>query len=183
MAENPSQELILLLKEIERRSRQNAADLPDRIQTQGLWEGMLFSIAGTEVVAPLDEIKEILTYPSVLTPVPGAKRWLLGVSNVRGNLLPVIDLQIFLGGSPIAPGKRSRVLVINFHGHPTGLLVGGVQGLRHFLADQRTAAPTVAGTLGQFLTEAFKPGADADPLPVFSMSGLMESPGFQVAAA
>jgi twitching motility protein PilI len=183
MAENPSQELILLLREIEQRSRQNAADLPESAQAQGLWEGILFKITGTDVVAPLDEVKEILTYPSGLTPVPGAKRWLVGISNVRGNLLPVVDLQVFLGGQPIVPGKRSRVLVINFNGHSTGLLVGNVQGMKHFTADQRVAAPTVTGPLGQYLREAFKTGPEGDELPVFSMRRLSDSPGFQVAAA
>lgn len=183
MADNPSQELIYLLKEIERRSRQNAAGLPEHAHAQGQWEGILFRVAGTDVVAPLDEVKEIHNYPSTLTLVPGAKRWLLGIANVRGNLLPVIDLQVFLGGQPIVPGKRSRVLMINFNGLSAGLLVGDVQGLRHFLAEQRVAAPAVAGPLGQYLRDAFKQDAEDDALPVFSMSKLAESPGFQVAAA
>ena len=36
-------------------------------------------------------------YPAAVTRVPGAKGWMRGLSNVRGQLLPVIDLRAFLG--------------------------------------------------------------------------------------
>ena len=44
-----------------------------------------------------DEVVEILPMPQV-TPVPGAQPWLLGVANIRGNLLPIVDLKQFLEG-------------------------------------------------------------------------------------
>lgn len=176
-----SRELILLLKDIEQRSRQQVDGLPEQNDAQGLWEGIFFHIVGTDVVSPIDEVKEILNYPSSVTLVPGAKKWLLGMANIRGNLLPVIDLQIFLGGQPIVVGKRSRVLVIEFQGNQAGLLVGGVQGLRHLSDNKREAISPLMGPIGQYVEEAFK--LEEETLPIFSMKRLAESTGFQVAAA
>jgi twitching motility protein PilI len=181
MSDVSSRELIMLLKDIEQRSRQQVEGLPEQNDTQGMWEGIFFHIAGTDVVAPIDEVKEILNYPSSVTLVPGAKKWLLGIANIRGNLLPVIDLQLFLGGQPIVVGKRSRVLVIEFHGNQAGLLVGGVQGMRYFSDEKRHAIQALTGPIGQYVREAFE--LEGETWPIFSMKMLAESTGFQVAAA
>jgi twitching motility protein PilI len=181
MTDVSSREVIMLLKDIEQRSRQQVEGVPEQSDAQGLWEGIFFNIVGTDVVAPIDEVKEILNYPSSVTQVPGAKKWLLGIANIRGNLLPVVDLQVFLGGKPIVVGKRSRVLVIDFQGNQTGLLVGGVQGLRHFNDKTRETISPLTGPIGQYVREAFK--LDKETWPIFSMNRLAESTGFQAAAA
>jgi twitching motility protein PilI len=178
---SPSRELILLLQEIEQRSRRRAENQPTQAEQQNLWEGILFTAAGVPAVAPLDEVTEILNYPAAVTRVPGAKHWLLGIANIRGNLLPVIDLQVFLGSKPIIRGKRSRILVIDIDGVRAGLLVGGVQGLRHFTEGQRTAVPGVAGEIETYVRGAFT--LEGEVRLVLSMKGLAESSDFQVAAA
>lgn len=178
---SPSRELILLLQEIEQRCRQRVESMPARIEQQNLWDGILFMVTGVPAVAPLDEVTEILNYPPAVTRVPGAKRWLLGIANIRGNLLPVIDLQIFLGSKPIIRGKRSRVLVIDIGGVRAGLLVGGVQGLQHFNEEQRVGAPRVSGAMEAYVQSAFAVGDEIRP--VFSMKGLVKSADFQAAAA
>ena len=179
-ANNPSRELIALLQDMEQRSRRRASDLPTQDQQHGLWEGILFSIVGMPVVASLKQVKEILNIPSAMTLVPGTHRWMLGIANVRGNLLPVIDLQLFLGGTPIIIEKRSRVLVVSHRGGQSGLLVGNVQGLRHFSEEQRVALPELPGSLAAYVEQAFR--LDDQVWPVFDMQSLATSPAFQVAA-
>ena len=93
------------------------------------WEGVMFSVLGSRLVMPLREVVEMLPFPPVVTRVPGAKAWVRGVANIRGNLLPLIDLQSFLGGSPISPDRHSRVLVINHEEIFAGLLVERVMGM------------------------------------------------------
>ncbi|MDB5796713.1 MAG: pilI [Paucimonas sp.] len=73
-----------------------------------------------------------LTPVGGITPVPLTKDWFLGVTNLRGNLVSVIDLARFLGGAPTVPGKESRILAfapaLNFN---AALLVTRVLGLRN----------------------------------------------------
>lgn len=175
-----SRELMLLLKDMEQRSRQHAGDLPDQEEAHWLWEGILFYVTGSPVLASLKEIKEILNFPSALTIIPGTRKWVLGIANIRGNLLPVIDLQGFLGGKALVPGKRSRVLVIEHNGIRAGLLVGDIKGIRHFSEEQRMGLKDSSGPLQDFIVDAFQ--SDERTLPVFSMAKLTESAEFQTAS-
>ena len=130
--ESEARELVLLLQDIENRSRKFAFDRPHKEESKFTWEGVLFTILGEKLLTALGEVKEILNYPSNVTHVPGAQSWVRGVANVRGSLLPIFDLQEYLGGSAIAIGRRTRVLVIAHEGLFAGLMVADVYGMRHF---------------------------------------------------
>ncbi|MDR2220566.1 MAG: chemotaxis protein CheW [Methylobacillus sp.] len=78
----------------------------------------------------LDDISEVLPVPEIY-PVPLAKPWFLGITNVRGNLYGVSDLAQFAGESPAVTSIASRILLT----HPkykaqAGLLVDAIVGLR-----------------------------------------------------
>jgi twitching motility protein PilI len=180
MSSDRSRELLLLLKDMEQRSRQHAGGLPDQEEAHWLWEGIQFLISGTTLVASLKDVREILNFPAVLTPIPGTQPWMLGIANIRGTLLPVIDLQRFTGGKAIATDKHSRVLVFDHNGVRAGLLVGEVRGMHHFSEDQHAKPPQLAGPLNSYISEAFH--ADGRDWPVFDIGMLMESPDFQKAS-
>jgi len=61
-----------------------------------------------------------------ITEVPGAPEYILGVINLRGSVIPVMDLRRRLGMPTIALTKKSRVIVIEFRGSRLGLLVDSV---------------------------------------------------------
>lgn len=89
-------------------------------------------------VAPMEQVKEILT-SATFSSIPGAKDWVRGVSNVRGNLLPILDLQGFLWGTSSKMTRHSRILVIQHKGINAGLIVNDVFGMRHFLEEEYSA--------------------------------------------
>jgi twitching motility protein PilI len=175
-----AQELVQLLRGIEQRSRSHAMGLPMQEAPPQSWEGVIFSVLGRRMVMPLREVVEMLPFPPVVTRVPGARAWVRGIANIRGNLLPLIDLQSYLGGSPITPDRHSRVLVINHEEIFTGLLVERVMGMRHFLQERCSDLPQVEGALGDYVRMAFE--QDGETWPVFSAYALAESPEFQFAA-
>ncbi len=179
MAEQSAEEIIRLLADIESRSQQFSPGLPKE-EVALLWEGVLFTVVGLKMIAPLDEVKEILNYPSAVTPVPGSAEWMLGVANSRGNLLPIIDLQVYLGGKPISIGRRTRVLIINHEGLYAGLLVADVQGMRHFSDEQLTSGDVPVKEVLPFVTKAYE--YEGTIRPVFSMNRLAIESEFRVAA-
>jgi twitching motility protein PilI len=63
----------------------------------------------------------------------------LGVANVRGNLLPILDLKGFLLGEKTKKSRDTRVLVMQHKGIMAGLLVEEVLGMRHFLEEEFSA--------------------------------------------
>lgn len=171
---------ILLLQDIESRSRSHAAGLPQQEEARDEWSGVSFRVGGYKLATPLGQVVEILTLPD-LSRVPGAKSWVMGIANVRGNLLPIIDLHNFLHGVQTSVKKRSRVLVLNHEGVFSGLLVDEVMGMRRFLAEKRRVTPVgVDLEIKPYIEHIYD--YDEQWL-VFSMHKLADSPLFlQVAS-
>ncbi len=172
---------ILLLRDIEERSKRYAHGLPQQLEVQATWNGLGLRLGELQLVAPMEEISEVLTHVN-LSRVPGAKPWVLGVANVRGTLLPVMDLKQYLGGEPTMMGVRSRVLVVNHQGILSGLLVDGVMGMRHFLEEeyQERFISDDAG-LAAHARGSYRQGGER--WGVVSLYSVLESPEFlQVAA-
>ena len=172
---------ILLLQDIESRSRANARGLPQQKAVKDEWSGIGFRVGDLHMVAPLGHVVEILTFPE-LSRVPGAKSWVLGIANVRGNLLPVMDMKNYLFSHPAAVRKKSRVLVLNHRGVFSGLLVDEVMGMRRFFAETRAVTPTTTDSaVKPYIEHIYK--HDSEQWLVFSMHKLAESQTFlQVAS-
>jgi purine-binding chemotaxis protein CheW len=74
----------------------------------------------------LEQVREIRPLESI-TKVPNAKSYVLGVMNLRGMIVPVIDVKEKLGfSSDGTSSPKARVLVADVGGHLTGLLIDEV---------------------------------------------------------
>ena len=175
-----AEEIVGLLAAIEQRCRKSAVGLPQPDQLKSYWEGVMFYIGEERLIAPLSDIKEILNYPSAMTKVPGTKPWMLGIANIRGILMPVIDLQLFLIGIKTDHGRRSRVLVFELGSGVTGVLVGEMVGMRHFTKDSAVGKESVSGHFDRYVQYGFD--QDGVTWPVFKFSELANDPAFQIAA-
>jgi purine-binding chemotaxis protein CheW len=69
-----------------------------------------FFIAGEEYAIGILQVREIIEYDT-LTRVPGAPGWIRGVTNLRGSVLPVIDLGMKVGLPPSTLNRRSCIVV------------------------------------------------------------------------
>lgn len=123
-------DLFQKLQDFERRSALHEAD-PGKRAHGATWAGVVFRIGDARLTVGIDRIGEILHFPAY-TPVPGARPWLIGLANVRGNLMTLVDLSWFLSGvrSPIT--MRTRLLSAMLQNRPVGILVDEVFGQRHF---------------------------------------------------
>jgi len=120
------------LTDLEQRAKQRAVKGLPRQPVIKIWRGIAFRLEQAYLVTPLHEIREIIPYPNQLAKVPGAKSWVKGLANIRGLLLPVIDLNACLEGNPVTINNRSRMLIINQSGIDAGLLVEEVLGIKNF---------------------------------------------------
>jgi twitching motility protein PilI len=171
-----------LLQRMERAIVEKAPRLPEEAEGPALWTGIGFRLADLHLVAPLNQVGEVLEYPAI-TPVPGTKPWVRGIANVRGNLLTIIDMAQFFGREPIFEDERARALVINIEALGAALLVSEVFGLRHFNEELERQMPTlpeddpVAPHLqGAFLRDDVRWG-------IFDMHSLAASSAFMHVAA
>lgn len=129
-----------LLQALEARARRVARGRDIGLEAAKEWTGMTFRVASEIYIADRNNIREILT-PVPLAPLPGAKPWLLGVANVRGQLIPVTDLAAFAGLGPIHVGRTTRLIRVNHDRNPVGLLVDEVRGFRRIHDVEREATP------------------------------------------
>ena len=168
------------LVDLERRARRKAAPLPRQEQIKDTWTGMGFRLQENDVVVFLEQIHEILTIPQ-MTVVPGTRSWVKGIANVRGSLLPIMDLRGFLGMAGVAGSPMNRVLVINHEGIFAGLVVDQIWGLKHFFLDQKVAGDEasdsmLATEMRPYVSSGFQD--DEKLWPVFSLHALAEDTRF-----
>lgn len=169
-----------LLLEIERRSIEKSADLPASDKVVQEWVGVGFRIGNDRLIADMDEVKEILDLPDY-TLVPGVQSWVVGVANVRGSLLPILDMKGFVMGEDIEQRRKGRVIVIDYKGFNTGLVVEEVFGLRHFsLKDRTEELPDVSESVTPYIDQAFK--QESEHWPVFSFGQMAEDERFSKAS-
>lgn len=104
-----------------------------------------FRVCQTNYLAPVKSVPEIIKMPEIIVPVPGVKKWMHGLANVRGSLLALVDFQLFLCDNycPIRP--VTRVLVIEHEDLRAGLIVPEASGLVYLNMEQLENASVEAG--------------------------------------
>ena len=171
----------LVLADYEQRSLAHVAGLPEQLDAPGLWRGVAYRVGAHRLASGFDEVVEILSMPAV-TPIPGAESWMLGVANVRGTLLPVVDLKQFLEGERTVLHEGQRVLVVRQPGGDVAVTIDELYGQRSFVEEQGIDADAVAdGRYAHFVDRAYR--MNGQDWGVFSLDRLARTPEFRQAAA
>ncbi|MBL8238186.1 MAG: chemotaxis protein CheW, partial [Bryobacterales bacterium] len=91
---------------------------------------VVFQLCGTRYAVPIHEVLELSTVPRI-TSIPNVPEFLRGVTNLRGDVLAVIELRTFLGLTANSETPRERMLVVRPDGGDAvaGLIVDSVLGL------------------------------------------------------
>jgi purine-binding chemotaxis protein CheW len=87
---------------------------------------LIFRIGAQEFGIPVGAVEEIARPPEHITRLPKAPSFIEGVMNLRGAVLPIIDLRRRFHLANAEPGGTPRILVLTFGGRKTGFLVDGV---------------------------------------------------------
>jgi purine-binding chemotaxis protein CheW len=111
------------------------------VEASGEEQHIIFTLSDTEYTVSITNILEI-GRPMDITPVPNTPDWVLGIANLRGNIISIVDLQAFLGMERKSYGQASRMLVAQARQADvtTGLIVDRVSGI-HYLSADRIGAP------------------------------------------
>jgi len=117
------------------------------------------------------ELREVLRYRAP-TPLPGAPELIDGVVDLRGALIPVVDLARALGR--LRPEARpKRIAVVEIRGHVLGLAAQDVLAVGAIDASQLEAPPAVAKPGGEELVCQLIRRSQAEPIPVLSLEALL----------
>jgi len=150
-----------ILADYERKSLAHVAGLPEQLDAPGLWRGVGYRVGQRRLASGFDEVVEILPMPQV-TPVPGSQPWMLGVANIRGNLLPIVDLKQFLEGERTVLHEGQRMLIVRQPGGDVAVTIDELFGQRSFVDEQAMPAdelPTsvlAEGRYAHFVDRAYR---------------------------
>lgn len=170
-----SQQIIKLLQDMEAFSRKYAAPLPMEDSVKSLWSGIGFRVANHKFLVPMEFVREIMKYP-ITSQVPGSKEWVRGIANIRGNLLPVFDLQGFLGKKLTPIRRETRILSIARDKLSAGLIVDEIYGMKYF--DQSAYKADMGHDVKwkNYFSGGYE--LDGESWVVFNMKQLVESRDF-----
>ena len=103
-----------------------------------------FSVDGVEYAFPIANVKEIIRYQNP-QPTSSTTPWMRGVINLRGSIVPIIDLGTRLGRHSEVDPARSKILVLEHNGTTVGAVVSSVDEVRTVDREQVQDAPGAAG--------------------------------------
>ncbi len=126
-------------------SKQKKAGMPEVIK-----QYLTFRIGNEHYGLELSQTREIIEY-SGITEVPLMPNFLRGVINLRGEVVPVIDLAVRLGRKPIEVQKRTCIIVVellnNEQNHVLGLLADAVSEVIEMDDDNIEDAPSFGANI------------------------------------
>ena len=85
-------------------------------------EFVVFELGGERFGIELRQVREVAVLPAV-TPVPSMPPWLLGVANLRGEVVPVVSLARAIGAQA---ADGDKMIVVDVASRPVGVVVAGV---------------------------------------------------------
>lgn len=127
---------------------------------------VVFDLGSDTFAAPVEIVREILRWQGT-RPVPHAHHSLLGVSTIRGEVIPVIDLAAFLDIEGSVEVEQKKLIVLEFAtGRKVGLAVDGVRRIFNIPVEQMD--DTLKGSfLGDYLECVIKQEGGDILLPDF----------------
>lgn len=75
-------------------------------------EFMTFELGAMKYAIELPKIREILTYPDIITPLPNTSNWVKGLINLRGEVVPILDIRIKFNTSEGTYDENTSVIAV-----------------------------------------------------------------------
>jgi purine-binding chemotaxis protein CheW len=101
-----------------------------------------FQVGHETYGVPITALHEIVRVPEI-TAVPDAPEYMEGVINLRGKIVSVIDLRKRFGVKEAAANRRNRILVVEFNGRLSGLIVDSASEVLKIAATDIEPPPAV----------------------------------------
>ena len=133
-----------------------------------------FEVGGQVYALDVSQVREVVRWQPV-TPLPNAPALIEGVIDLRGAVIPVVDLGRALGLEAVKPGMRARIAVTETDGLVMGLAVDAALEVLPMAVTRMEDPPALATQTGYDATRAVVRRPDRNPILVLSLEHLLES--------
>lgn len=106
---------------------------------------LIFSLGSEEYSVPLLRVKEVIEIPDI-TPMPHTPNYYLGIMNLRGQVISIIDLNMKLKGVRQELGKKNAVIILDFDSFCLGIAVNTVNRVLAFTHEEVRERPMIEST-------------------------------------
>lgn len=137
----------------------------------------IVSIDEARLALPLSALREVVPFPAAAHRLPAAAPGLLGAMNLRGAVVPMLDLRCWMDGDDTPP--PAIVVLVADEGRLLGLAADGIEGITTIDDDDRQAI-TAAGD-AMLLSHAFQHPSTGDVISVLDVDAVLSLPGVPVA--
>lgn len=121
----------------------------------------------------VSQLREVVRW-SPATPLPDAPDLIDGVLDLRGAIVPVVDLGKALGQEPVAPGLTARIVIVEVEGMVMGLSVQAALEVVQVDVARLEDPPPLATQAGYDLARAVVRRPEAEPMVVISLEQVLE---------
>jgi purine-binding chemotaxis protein CheW len=118
-----------------------------------------FEIHDQKYLFRIERIQEILT-PGSVTRIPDVPAYVVGVSNLRGTIIPIVDLRLLFGLPSRSADANTRTIVVNVGDRTVGCMVDAVLQVIRIPLTQLHRAPDTVATDGHRSIEGFARSGD-----------------------
>lgn len=131
----------------------NAEDMQQAGANDQSREFLSFTLGGVEYGIDILKVREIRGYDSgAVTPVANAPAHVKGIINLRGTIVPIVDLRIRFSLEKQTYDRQTVVVILNIHSHIVGIVVDGVSDVMRLRPEQIGSAPQLgAGVAMRYL--------------------------------
>ncbi len=109
-----------------------------------LTQWVTFFLENEKYGVPVSQVMEVLRFTEI-TPVPGAPDSVMGIINLRGNVVTVLDTRKKFGLPRKVPDDSTRIVVTTIEGQIIGILVDNVYDVMWLRASEMEATPSTRG--------------------------------------
>jgi purine-binding chemotaxis protein CheW len=113
-----------------------------------------FRLADQNYVFHIERIQEIVI-PTAMARVPEVPAYIEGVTNLRGTIIPIINLRLLFGIAPKPADAETRTVVVNVGARTLGCTVDAVTRVMRIAAEQIHPAPDAVASSGRSFIEGF----------------------------
>ena len=114
---------------------------------------LCFILGGEEFAIPLLSVKEVIALPEI-THVPQTPPYFLGIMNLRGQVITIIDLRTKLTIKPGQSSENNAVIICDLNPNSIGVVVDSIESVIHPLASEISEKPDLQNTKTNEYVEA-----------------------------
>jgi purine-binding chemotaxis protein CheW len=105
---------------------------------------VVFKLADQEYGVTIDDVQEITRIPPEMSKVPKTAKFIEGMVNLRGTVLPVLDMRVRFGIEKMEQNEQQRILVLNLSGNRTGFIMDSVVEVLRLSRTSIESSPTLS---------------------------------------